>query len=481
MIEKNNKKLKKRDMAILLVAPLWYGGSGLDKLISKVPPLGLAYIAAVLEKEGFGNIRIVDMKAEKIGFGELRDIIFNFKPKILGVSLATGQVSSGTKLIKIAKEIDKDIICMIGGPHPSALPEKTLEETDADVCIFGEGELTTLEFVKAVYEGKELDGIRGLAFKKNGAIKKNPPRALISNLDDIPFPARHLILSTAEYSKDSETALTSIHATMMTSRGCPFRCAFCDKSVFGRSFRYRSAKNVVDEIETLVKSYNVQSIRFFDDILTAIPKRVKEICDELIKRNLKIKWSCEARVNTVNPEMLKMMKNAGCTEMHFGIESGDQKILDLQQKDITLDQAREAVKWTNEAGIESRGYFIIGLPGDTKKTINETIQFGRSLNLGYIGIFMFTPYPGTFERKYRLEDYGAVLAKSWDDYVTTFEKPSFVPKGMTAEELTNAYKKAYLLMHLNLKTIINLLKSAKSFPKIKSYIKAFFWSVGLKR
>lgn len=469
----------KKQIPILFINPPWFEGSLFDDLISKAPPLGLAYLAAVLEKNSFRDIRIIDMKAEEIGFKEIRKEILKFGPKILGITSATGQISSTVKIIKIAKEINPATLCVIGGPHPSALPEKTLKETNADVCVFGEGEMVFPELAKAVIKGKEFNAIKGIIFKKRGLVKKNPPRPLIQDISSLPFPARHLLLTPEEYTRDSKTALTKIETVMMTSRGCPYRCAFCDKSVFGRTVRVREAKDVVDEIELLVKKYHVQSLRFFDDLFTVIPERVKEICDEIKKRHLKIQWICEARVDSVNPEMLAFMKEAGCREIHYGIESGNQKILDLQQKDITLEQVRKAIQWTNEAGIESRGYFIIGLPGDTKETILETIKFGKSLNLTDAGIFFYSPYPGNFMRKYKLEDYGKILAKSWDDY-TAFEKPVFIPKGMTKEKLIRLYKRAYLEMHLNFKSAFKILKEIKNIATLKSYLRAFFWSLGQK-
>ncbi|MFH1582991.1 MAG: radical SAM protein [Candidatus Falkowbacteria bacterium] len=474
------EKIEKQKIRILFINPPWFEGSTFDELITKAPPLGLAYLAAVLEQDGFSHIRIIDMKVGEMDFNGIKEEIEKFKPDIIGLTLATGQVSSTVKIIRIAKEINSSTYCIIGGPHVSALPARTLEETGADMAVFGEGELTMLEIARAIASGKELDGIEGLVFKKKDLIKKNLPRPLIKDINTLPFPARHLLPTPEEYSKDSVIALSKIETVIMASRGCPFRCAFCDKSVFGRTLRVRNAKNVVDEIELLVKQYNVKSLRFFDDLLTAIPERVKEICHELKKRNLKIKWICEARVNTVNPEMLAIMKDAGCVEIHYGIESGNQAVLKLQQKDVTLEEIRKAVKWTNEAGIESRGYFIIGLPGDTKDTIKETIKFGRSLNLTYAGIFFYIPYPGNFVREYELEDYGQVLARSWDEYAA-FEKPIFIPKGMTEKELIKYYRRAYLLMHLNIKSIINILKGIKNLTILKSYIKAFFWSAGFKK
>jgi len=479
MINTEHRILAK-NMPILLVAPSFSLLPTFDELVSKTPPLGLAYLAAVLEKNNFSNIRIIDMLAEKLGFEQVKAEIIKLKPALLGLTLTTRQVGLVAKIIKAAKEISPDTLCVIGGVQPSALPERTLEETGADVCVFGEGELTLLELVETFSQGSAFDAIQGIVFRQAGLVKKNPPRAQIENLDAMPFPARHLLPSPEEYVRDSQAALTPHETVVMSSRGCPFRCAFCDKSVFGRTHRVRSAKNVVDEVELLVKTYHIKSLRFYDDLFTSMPKRVEEICQELNRRNIKIKWSCESRVNSINPAMLAMMKAAGCVEMHFGIESGNQEVLNLQQKDCTLEQIRAAVKMTNAAGIDSRGYFIIGLPGDTRKTILETIKFGKSLHLKNAAIFLYVPFPGTFERKYKLEDYGEVLIKDWDDYVV-FEKPVFIPKGMTETELLKLYRRAYLAMHFNLNSVVNLLKRVKNISTLKSYFKAFLWSLGVRR
>lgn len=474
------KKIIQKGMPILFVCPPFSLTESLEGLVSKAPPLGLAYIAATLEKNGYNNIRIIDMKAEKMDFEKLKKEILNLKPVIIGLGLTTRQVSSGAKIIKMAKGINPGTICVVGGPHISVLPERTLTEINADICVCGEGEITMLEIANAIYEKNGFDSIDGIVFRKGGAIKKNSPRPLVEDIDSLPFPARHLLLPPVEYSKGSQTILSPIETIIMTSRGCPFRCAFCDKSVFGKTFRVRSIKNVIDEIELLIEKYQIKSIRFFDDLLTVIPKRIKELCHELKRRDIKLIWSCESRVNSVTPEMLVMMKGAGCVEIHFGIESGNQGILDLQQKDITLEQVRNAVKWANKAGLDTRGYFILGFPGDTKETIKETIKFGKSLNLTSAGVYLYVPYPGVYERKYKLEDYGQVLAKNWDDYVV-FERPAYLPNGMAEEELIKLYKRAYLEMHLNFKSIFNLLKRLKNITALKYYITEFFWSIGLKK
>jgi len=462
-------------MKILFINPPWFEGSTFDKLISSNPPLGLAYIAAYLEKNGYKNIEILDMKVLGLTFNEIESKIRKTKPDIVGITAATGQISSTSKIISIIKKIKPNTVTVIGGPHPSALPKRTLREVNADVCVIGEGEVTFLELVKIIEKNVDLKNVDGICFRNgNDKIIINKRRELIEILDELPFPARHLIPPLEEYRHSSSFGENKLHTSVMTSRGCPFRCKFCDKSIFGRTFRTRSVKNVVDEIEFLVKKYGVEEIRVFDDLFTVNERRVKEICNEIIKRELNFSWCCEARVNSVTPEMLKLMKKAGCTQIDYGIESGSQEILDLLNKDTNLDEIRNAVKWTKEVGIKIKGYFLLGLPGETKKLIEKTIEFAKSLDIDYAAFFFYSPYPGT-PLYNSLNKYGKIIALKWDEYVT-FETPAFLPKGISKEKLVFLYKKAFYEFYFRPKYMIKIVKEIKTFAALISYIKAAFWA-----
>lgn len=472
-------------MKILFINPPWFEGSTFDKLISSNPPLGLAYMAAVLENNGYKDVEIVDMKVLNLKFDYIEEKIKKTQPDIVAITAATGQVSSMSRIIKIVRSVKPDAIIVIGGPHPSALPERALKEVDADICVVGEGEYTFLELVKAL-KGKgashnlkrNLKNVAGICFKDEyGKTIITKRRPLITNLDELPLPARHLLPPLSAYISPA-VGESKLHTSVMTSRGCPFRCAFCDKSIFGRTFRGRSAKNVVDEIEILIKKYGMEEIRVFDDLFTFDKKRAAEICREIIRRRLNVSWCCDSRVDAVAPELLKLMKLAGCRQIDFGIESGSQKILDLMNKGTKLKQIRTAIRWTKDTGIKVKGYFILGLPGDTKKTINETIDFAKSLDLDYAAFFLYSPYPGTplYEK---LNRYGKIIASKWDEYVT-FEMPAFLPNGLTKKDLESLYKKAYYEFYFRPKIFIKMIKDIRTPSVFFSYFKAALWALSSK-
>lgn len=463
-------------MKILLITPPWFNDTVLDNLISKNPPLGLAYIAAVLERDGYTDIKIIDMRTSKISIDKIGDHISNFKPDIIGMYVTTGQVISATKIIEIIKSIDPKILCVVGGPHPSVLPEETLKETKTDIVVLGEGEITMLELVKAVEKKRPLNKVLGLYYKNNDKIIFTGRRPNIKDLDSLPFPARHLLPDISLYSDSHSIHESKIHAQVMSSRGCPFQCTFCDNSVYGNTIRTGSAKNTVDEIEFLVNKYPIKEIRFFDDLFTANKKRVIEICDELAKRNININWCCEARVTTVTPELLDIMKKGGCWAVSYGMESGSQEILDMLKKNIKLEEIERAVKWTKQAGLMVRGYFMIGLPGDNIETIKKTIKFAMKLKLDHVVFSLFSPYPGTEVYK-NPDKYGVINAKKWDEYMSLGENPAFIPHGLTAKQLEKYYKRAYLLFYLRPRNILGIIKRIHSFSTFNQYLKAFLWTL----
>jgi len=463
-------------MKILLINPPWFEGSILDNLVSNNPPMGLAYIAAVLEKGGYKDTIVRDMKVSKIPIDKTGKLIDDFKPDIVGIRAATGQVTSVIKMIRIIKSIDPNILCVLGGSHPSVLPEETLKETNADIVILGEGEITMLELVKAIDEKKPIDKVAGLYYKKNDKIIFTGRRPYIKDLDTLPMPAWHLLPDLSLYSDTSSIHETKRHAQIINSRGCPFSCLFCDKSVYGGTYRVRSAKNTVDEMEILINKYQPEEIRFFDDLFTANKERVIDLCNEMIRRNIKVKWACEARVTTVTPELLEIMKKAGCWAISYGIESGSQKVLDILNKRITIDDVKKAVKWTKDAGIISRGYFLIGAPGDSAETIKKTIKFAMKLNLDHAAFSLFSPYPGTGVYR-NPEKYGKITAKKWDEYIS-YGKPAFIPFGLTEKQIQKYYKMAYLLFYIRPRNFLRLLQRIHSFSMFKEYFKAFLWSIG---
>lgn len=372
-------------MKVFLLYPPYKGHVEEEKK-GLFPPLGLAYIAAVLRSQGY-SVRIIDMNVEIKSLQELEKICEKEKPDIIGVSSTTITYNTCVNILKHVKTFLPSAIRVVGGPHASIMPHEFLDYSD--FVVYGEGEYTMLELIKTLENNGDPSTIKGLIFKGNKEVIKTDIRPLINDLDNLPLPARYLL--PMEAYNDNKGAI-------LTSRGCPFNCIFCNSHlIFGKKFRARSPKNVVDEIEYLIKAYNVQVIRILDDMFTLNRKRVLEICDEILNRGLNIGWELTngTRVDKVDKELLEKMHEAGCYRIYYGIESGSEKVLKLLRKDIKLDQVRRVVKWTKEIGIEVGGFFMIGGPGETMETLKETENFIDELDLDYVHLSIATPYPRT--------------------------------------------------------------------------------------
>lgn len=464
-------------MKILLINPPWFEDAALDKLIPLTHPLGLAYIAAVLERNGYNDVQILDARPLGLRLERIVSIIRKLQPQIIGIMASTSQMTLADEILHWIKKINPAILCVIGGPHVSALPERTLKETKVDVCVVGEGEYTFLDLIKTFEKHGDFKKVKGIYYRDgNGKIISTGGRPFIRNLDELPFPARHLLLPLSFYtpSPPNLKGNRKFCASFVTTRGCPFKCKFCDKSVFGNTYRKRSAESIIDEIEVLVEKYGVREIRFWDDLFTIDKERVEKICFGLIRRNLKINWSCDSRVDTVTDGLLRLMKKTGCWQISYGIESGSQKILDLLEKEIELDEVRNTIEITKKVGLSTRGYFMLALPGDTRETMKETIEFAKSLNLDHAVFTLYSPYPGT-ESYSSLTKYGRLLALKWEDYLN-FGKPAFLPRGVDREELELIFKKAYSGFYCRPKYIFKTIKSIKNIGTLKSYVRAFVWT-----
>ena len=378
-------------------------------------PLGLTYIAAVLEKDGH-TVEIVDMNEKKMNDDDLRA---NLKEDVDVVGI-TGMITEYQKILKIidiAKDKFLDRKVILGGPLATTLPQQLLEQSKADFIVIGEGENTMPILIHAMERGSDLAEIRGIAYKKpffkkesftKEKIKKekkvviNEPVIPIDNIDTIPFPARHL-LDMEKYIKNHFESFgfeidnfDKIRSTNLTSsRGCPYNCTFCFKGMWGYKWRGRSAENIIAEMELLNEKYNVNGFFFVDDLFVLDKKRVFEFASLLRKSGLDVVWYCNGRANLMQKDMLKAMHDAGCVGIAYGIESGNQSILDSMRKNITIEQTKNVVKWTKEIGINAAGYFMIGMIGETKETIMDTINFAKELDLDFYGFSITTPLPGT--------------------------------------------------------------------------------------
>ena len=368
-------------------------------------------MAAALEAAGV-DVKILDLVVYPYNRHILKSILKNFRPQMVGITAVTMTFDNAIKVIGDVKRINPQILTVMGGPHVTFCARDTLADfPELDVAVLGEGEKTVVELIQAVRHNGDLNSIDGIAYRKNSEICRTPPRELVQDLDTLPTPARHL-LALGRY------RALGMPISMTTSRGCPFKCIFCvGRKMVGARVRYRSPKNVVDELENL-SSMHFNQINIADDLFTANKKHCLAVCDEIIKRGLQIKWTSFARVDTVSDELLTQMKAAGCTAVSFGIESANPEILKTIKKGITLQQVEDAVKMCTRAGIIPHASFILGLPGETPRTIKETMDFGERLKkvgLSY-GFHLLAPFPGTEVREQNNEYDISILTNDWSQY-----------------------------------------------------------------
>lgn len=441
---------------ILMVNPPYINKTtGLKKVVSIHPPLGLAYLAASLEKEGLA-VQILDANAEFLTIEETANKIASNDAEYVGITAVTVTIQIVYSLSKAIKErCNKKII--VGGPHVTFLPERTLKECSAiDIIIRGEGENTIIELLKS----KNLEKITGITYRSmDDKIISNPDRPLIENIDEIPFPARHL-LPVDTYRPNiyfNKGYKGRKYARIITSRGCPNRCVFCSSAHFWKKLRLRSPENVISEIESLVTNYDIKHLDFLDDTMTLSRERIKKICTLMKERGLDIDWTCYARVNNITEDIISLMKESGCFGIAFGVESGNQEVLNRIQKNITLEQVRKAIKVTKNAGIKTMCDFMIGLPGDTVETIDQTINFAIELNPDLAFFSITTPFPGTalfneaMSRGWINENY------SWDE-MTLHGMTKFRNEDINSKYLAEIYPKALKKFYLRPGYISNVFK-----------------------
>ena len=388
---------------VTLVYP--YFKPRVDTSIFRFPPLGLGYIAAYL-KQNHISVDIVDCTF--LNQKQALKKIIDSKPNIIGIQSMYSMRNKSLELARLLRSHCELLVA--GGALPTTEPDTFLR--DFDVVVIGEGEQTMLELVNQFENGGDLSQVKGIAYKDKdtGQVKRTHPRGLIDDLDKMPLPSRELF-DNYSYKKYFSEKFGYKTTAIMASRGCPFACDFCSRPVFGNEFRARSASKVADEIEEVI-SFGYNRLWFADDCFTLNRKRLIEVCNEIIKRGLKIGWECLSRVDTLDSDTADKMKQAGCVRMFFGIESGNDSILKIMNKQVTTKQAYIATRLCKKKGIKAGAFFILGYPGENGKTILKTIKFASSLPLDYLSFTLPYPIPGTplFERLR-----GKLVSEEWEE------------------------------------------------------------------
>jgi radical SAM superfamily enzyme YgiQ (UPF0313 family) len=411
------------------------------------PPLGLAYLSSLLERDGH-DVRILDCPALGLGKEGIQKELERLDPELVGVTSTTASIYGAFEIIKIVKKLNPECWTVLGGPHATFTAKQTLKECpQLDFVVRSEGELTFRELVNNL---PNVSGVRGLSYRQGERLIENEDRYSVDELDELPFPAYHL-LPMEKYIFGGKR-----FATIITSRGCPFRCIFCSSSrLYGKRWRARSPENVVEEIRELVNGYGVNEIEFLDDTFTLSQKRVMKICDLVIEEGLDISWSCSSRVDTFSRELAKKLKKAGCHSVYFGVESASENTLRYLKKGITPQQAKNALEKAKEADLNTIGSFILGIPGETENDMMDTIKFAIKLDPTLAQFTVFTPFPGT-EAYEMAKRENLLLTRDWSKF-TTLEPVLKLPK-VTIETVKKLIKKAYLSFYLRPSFIWSALK-----------------------
>lgn len=457
-------------MRVLLVVPpsSWKEGFGkFNTSIQPYFPLGLAYVAAFLEKERH-KVKVIDAVVTKSNFDDIERVIRDFSPHIVGQQTIFSNLESCYKIAKIAKRINPDIKVVLGGSHITMYPEETIRDESIDFGVYGEGEFVMKNLLDCLQNGIDFSGVPGIVWKDGKNIIKNKPQPFIENLDILPFPAKHLFPMNKYHATSHLRGIRTL--SMIASRGCPFRCVFCwIQQSFGRTVRYHSPKRVIEEMRILKEEYSADSIRFWDDSFTVNKKWVYEFCDLLNAENLNLPWSCFTRVDLVDEKILRKLKEAGCYQIYYGIESGSQRLLNLINKGITLDQARISIKLAKEAGIETICSYMLALPGETREESEQTIKFAIEIESDYVQISLTIPHISG-EAFYKLcSQYGTILKYELHK-ATLYDYPTYIPYGRTQEELKECIRKAYKRFYLRPSYIIRRILKLQGLSLRKYFI-----------
>jgi len=407
-------------------------------------PLGVYYIASYIQLHGY-QVDVIDAESKNLSSHELVDHVQKFRPDVLGISSTTVAFHRAVEVADTIKKQYPNLIIVLGGPHVSSNVEDAMKKNCFDFGVLREGEVTFYHLLETLKKSENCDKISGIAFRKGSRLVVNPPGPSVKDLDTLPFPAFGLISDISIYAPPPTNFKKLPVVNIITSRGCPSQCTFCDQSIFGRKLRKRSAENIASEIELLYRQYGVREIAFVDDNFTLLPQRVKEIFNILNRKNIHLPWTCMSHINTVDYDLLKFMKDKGCWHISFGIESGNIEILRRIKKNISIERVQQVITWCSKLSIKTKGFFIIGHPGETIETINETIHTALKMPLDDVVVTLNTPMPGTLQYA-EADKYGKLDATDWSEF--NMWRPVFVPQGLDKRTMILKQKEIYRRFYL---------------------------------
>ena len=460
-------------MKILLVAPIKERFGGLEE----APPLGLGYLATALRRNGY-TVAILDCVKKKITFEMFERYISQNDFDLVGITVYSSALKQVKRTLEIIKKTKPTMITIVGGPHPSAAPNHTLEYLkEADFAFRGEGEISFPLFVEYLqnHQTNRFKEIPGLVWREGNKVVSNEP-VIHPNIDDFDFPAWDLI-NPKDYGQPG-SVVPKGWASIITTRGCPFYCTFCSThTIMGHRIRYRSLDRVIREIKFLYSKYRIKNFTMLDENFTLNKQRVTDFCQKILNEKVKFKFMLPngVRLDTLDEDLLKLMKQAGFMKrMAVGIESGSERILKMIKKQLTKELIREKIELMNKVGFQPIGFFILGFPTETREEMQETINFAMSLKLYRAAFTCLIPLPGT-------EIFNALvasneLAPDFDFSNLTTDTVNYAPKGMSREELDKIRKKAIFKFHMRPRVIFSFLQDRSSF----AFAAKKFWNLFVK-
>jgi len=454
--------------------------ASMKAVVNLVPPLGLAYLAAVLEQHGY-PARIYDCTLG-LSLDSLMAALIAFQPRVVGITSTTPAFEEACITARRIRSQMPESVLVLGGAHVSAVPALALAGDDFDIGVVGEGEWTMLDVARHIEQGAsgDLAKVPGLAIRREGRVVVTEPRPYIQDLDRLPMPARGLLPPLAAYSPTPASYRRLPLATVITSRGCPYRCTFCDRTVFGNAARAHSPERVLAEVDECLHRHKALEIRFFDDTFTFDPRRVMEICDGLRAKRWRFPWTCLTHVNTVTPELLRRMRAAGCWQVLYGLESGDPEILASLRKGSTVERNEQAVRWAQEAGLSVRGDFIVGTPLETWASLRRTVDFAKRLKLDYAHFNKFVPFAGS-ELHDRLAAQGHCPDISRMTSICDHQTTPYVPPALTADQFQRFLNEAHIEFYLRPSHILRRLVRTRSWGELWGQFRGAFAIFGLSR
>ena len=435
-----------------------------------MPPLGLGSLSSVVRAHGY-DVKIIDCEALHLNTQEAAGMILKENADFIGLTAATVSIKKAAELATVIKNHNSELNILIGGAHITAVPEETmLRFNQFDVGVIGEGEVTIVELLNALTSKTDIATVKGIIYRQGGHLIKTEYQDLIKDLDGLPFPAWDLYPDLTRFYKPSAFGFQKLPSTsIVTSRGCPSNCSFCNQGPWGRLYREHSAEYVMEMIRTLFNKYKIRDLAIYDGTFGVNKSRLIKLCELLIKERFNLAWSCNLRINMADVEILKLMRKAGCWGIAYGIESGSQKILEFIGKGITKQQISRAVHNTKKAGIITKGYIMVGTLAETKETLLETLGYVPTLDLDLLTVNHFTPFPGTLDYE-RADKFGS-FNKDWS--LLNEHSLVFIPKALKKEDIEFYITKITKKFYFRPRIIFNFLKLALNLSSFRILIDGF--------